>query len=179
MSSDGTSLAAAAPAVKPPGWYRFAWFLGRPPLLTERQWRMLGLVAAVSLLPDVRPVSDVAEPEADSAELGIDEASLGLMLSLIQSGALLALFIVPFADRFGSRRVLLGDDRGYTVMTALTALAPNVETFVALQFLRPRSRSRKRCSRPSSSSKSSRPRIAVGGSVRPPHCRLAVRALQR
>ncbi len=57
------------------------------------------------------------------------------MLSFVRSGALLALLIVPFADRFGRRRVLLATIVGYTVMTALTALAPNAETFVALQFL--------------------------------------------
>ena len=68
-------------------------------------------------------------------ELGIGEASLGLMLSFVRSGAFLALLIVPFADRFGRRRVLLATIVGYTVMTTLTALAPNAETFVALQFL--------------------------------------------
>jgi len=31
-----------------PRWYRFAWFLGRAPDLTDRQWRVLGLVSAVS-----------------------------------------------------------------------------------------------------------------------------------
>jgi MFS family permease len=68
-------------------------------------------------------------------ELGIGEASLGLMLSFVRSGAFLALLILPFADRFGRRRVLLATIVGYTLMTTLTALAPNTETFVALQFL--------------------------------------------
>ncbi len=36
-------------AGKRPGWYRLTWFLGRPPDLTARQWRILGLVAIVSL----------------------------------------------------------------------------------------------------------------------------------
>ena len=32
-----------------PGWYKFTWFLGTPPNLTQRQWKLLGLVAAVSV----------------------------------------------------------------------------------------------------------------------------------
>ena len=32
-----------------PVWYRFTPFLGRPPSLTRRQWRLLGLVSLVSL----------------------------------------------------------------------------------------------------------------------------------
>ena len=36
------------------------------------------------------------------------------MLSFVRSGAFLALLIVPFADRFGRRRVLLATIVGYT-----------------------------------------------------------------
>ena len=135
MSSDGTSLAATAPAVKPPGWYRFAWFLGRAPQLTERQWLMLGLVSAVGFFESYDLYLMALNLKQIQQELGIGEASLGLMLSFVRSGAFLALLIVPFADRFGRRRVLLATIVGYTVMTTLTALAPNAETFVALQFL--------------------------------------------
>jgi len=69
------------------------------------------------------------------ADLGIDEGSLGLLGSVIRSGALLTLLIVPFADRYGRRRVLLFTIVGYTLATASTAFAPNVESFVVLQFI--------------------------------------------
>jgi len=96
---------------------------------------MLGLVAAVSFFETYDLYLMSLNLKQIQASLGIDESSLGTMLSFVRSGALLALFIVPFADRFGRRRVLLATIVGYTVMTTLTALAPNVETFVVLQFL--------------------------------------------
>ena len=122
-------------AARPPRWYRYAWFLGRAPSLTQRQWRMLGLVAAVSFFETYDLYLMSLNLKQIQLGLGIEESSLGTMLSFVRSGAMLALFIVPFADRFGRRRVLLTTIVGYTVMTALTALAPNVETFVVLQFL--------------------------------------------
>ena len=134
MSSDET-LAAAEVAVQPPRWYRMAWFLGRPPPLTQRQWLMLGLVSAVGFFESYDLYLMSLNLKQIQQELGIGESSLGLMLSFVRSGALFALFIVPFADRFGRRRVLIGTIIGYTVMTTLTALSPNAETFVVLQFL--------------------------------------------
>lgn len=136
MNTDETSLnTTPSPAVKPPRWYRFAWFLGRPPPLTERQWLMLGLVSAVGFFESYDLYLMSLNLKQIQQELGIGEASLGLMLSFVRSGAFFALLIVPFADRFGRRRVLIATIVAYTLMTALTALAPNTETFVALQFL--------------------------------------------
>lgn len=125
----------AAPAVKPPGWYRLAWFLGRPPQLTERQWLMLGLVSAVGFFESYDLYLMSLNLKQIQAELGIGEASIGLVGSFVRSGAFLGLLILPFADRFGRRRVLLATIVGYTLMTAFTALAPNTEAFVVLQFL--------------------------------------------
>ena len=138
MAEPGSEERASRPAeaaAKTPYWYRFAWFLGRPPPLTARQWRTLGLVSAVGFFEmyDMYLLSLNLKQIQD--ELAIAESSLGLMLSFIRSGALFALLILPFADRFGRRRVLLWTIAGYTIATGLTALAPDTETFVALQFL--------------------------------------------
>jgi MFS family permease len=136
MNSDETAPGAVQPAaVKPPRWYRFAWFLGRPPALTERQWLMLGLVSAVGFFESYDLYLMSLNLKQIQQELGIGESSLGLMLSFVRSGALFALLIVPFADRFGRRRVLIATIVAYTVTTTLTALSPNTETFVVLQFL--------------------------------------------
>lgn len=121
--------------VRPPKWYRFAPFLGRAPSLTPRQWRILGLVSAVSFFESYDLYLLSLNLRQIQLELGIEEGSLGLIGSAIRCGALLALLIVPFADRFGRRRVLLCTIVGYTAATALTAFAPNVEAFVALQFI--------------------------------------------
>jgi MFS family permease len=122
-------------AVAPPRWYRLAWFLGRPPALTERQWLMLGLVSAVGFFESYDLYLMSLNLKQIQQELGISESSLGLMLSFVRSGAFFALLIVPFADRFGRRRVLIATILAYTVTTTLTALSPNTETFVVLQFL--------------------------------------------
>jgi putative MFS transporter len=122
-------------AERPPGWYRLAWFLGRPPQLTQRQWRMLGLVAAVSFFETYDMFLFSLNLKQIQASLAIPEESLGTLGSVVRIGAVLALLILPFADRFGRRRVLLGTVIGYTVMTTLTALAPNAESFVVLQVL--------------------------------------------
>ena len=95
---------------------------------------MLGLVSAVSFFEAYDVFLLTLNLKQIQADLGIDEGSLGLLGSVIRSGALLALLIVPFADRYGRRRVLLFTIVGYTLATALTALAPNVESFVVLQF---------------------------------------------
>jgi MFS family permease len=126
---------APAPTVAPPRWYRATWFLGRAPSLTARQWRMLGLVAAVSFFETYDLYLFSLNLKQIQAELGIAEAALGTLGSLVRMGSLLAILIVPFADRFGRRRVLLATVLGYTLTTAATALAPTAEAFVALQFL--------------------------------------------
>lgn len=126
---------AVAPHARPPRWYRYARWLGRPPKLTSRQWRILGLVSAVSFFEAYDLFLLSLNLRQIQLELGIAEGSLGVLGSLIRCGALLALLIVPFADRFGRRRVLLFTVAGYTVATALTAFAPNVEVFVVLQFI--------------------------------------------
>ena len=146
MNIDEASPGSAVPAVKPPGWYRVAWFLGRPPQLTERQWLMLGLVSAVGFFESYDLYLFSLNLKQIQAGLGIGEASLGLVGSFVRSGAFPArLVILPFADRFGRRRVLLATIVGYTLTTALTALAPNTEAFVVLQFRRAHSRWPRRC----------------------------------
>jgi putative MFS transporter len=96
---------------------------------------MLGLVAAVSFFETYDMYLFSLNLKQIQAELGLAEGSLGTLGSLVRIGSLLAIFIVPLADRFGRRRILLSTVLGYTVMTALTALAPSAQAFVALQLL--------------------------------------------
>jgi putative MFS transporter len=117
-----------------PFWYRFAWFLGRPPPLTARQWRVLGLVAAVSFFETYDMFLFTLNLKQIQADLVIAEADLGLLGSVVRAGALFSLFLALAADRVGRRRMLLITIVAYTVLTGLTALSPNAETFVVLQF---------------------------------------------
>lgn len=122
-------------AVKPPRWYRSAWFLGKAPPLSERQWQVLGLVSAVSFFEQYDMYLFTLNLAQIQRSLGIPEADLGFLGSIVRAGALFAFLVTMFADRIGRRRVLLGTVLVYTSLTAATACAPNAESFVVLQFL--------------------------------------------
>jgi len=119
---------------KVPGWYRFTWFLGRPPDLTQRQWQILGLVAGVSFFEQYDLYLFSLNLRQIQADLGIAEGDLGILGSIVRAGAILSIFITLAADRWGRRTMLLFTVLAYTVLTGATAFAPNVEVFVALQF---------------------------------------------
>ncbi len=118
-----------------PRWFRFAWFLGKPPPLTERQWRVLGLVSAVSFFEQYDLYLFTLNLSQIQKSLGIAEGDLGWLGSTVRAGALLAFIVTLLADRVGRRRVLLATVLAYTLLTAATALAPTTEVFVVLQFL--------------------------------------------
>lgn len=118
-----------------PRWLRFAPFLGRPPALTRHQWRVLGLVSIVSLFEQYDVVLFTMSLKQVQADLGLDESSLGFLISLVRSGALFALPLTLAADRFGRRRLLLVTILGYTLCTGATAFAPNATSFIVCQFL--------------------------------------------
>jgi len=118
-----------------PRWLYFAPFLGRPPELTRRQWRVLGLVAAASFFEQYDNYLFALALKQIQAGLGVSEAGLGLLGSVVRFGALPAFFIALAADRLGRRRVLLFTILGYTLFTGATALAPDPWTFVVCQFL--------------------------------------------
>jgi putative MFS transporter len=119
----------------PPRWLRAAPFLGRPPALTRRQWRVLGLVAAASLFDQYDLGLFSLALKQIQEELGIEEARVGLLGATVTFGSLPAALITLTADRFGRRRLLLVTIVAYTLLTGATAFAPSAEAFVALQFL--------------------------------------------
>jgi putative MFS transporter len=118
-----------------PRWLRYAPFLGRPPPLTRRQWRVLGLVAAASLFDQYDLGLFSLALKQIQAELAIEEHRVGLLGAAVIFGALPASLLALAADRFGRRRMLLLTIVAYTVLTGATAFSPSAEAFVALQFL--------------------------------------------
>jgi MFS family permease len=118
-----------------PRWLRLVPFLGRPPALTRRQWRVLGLVSIVSLFEQYDVYLFSLNLKQIQADLAIPEEDLGLLGSLVRLGALFALPVTLAADRLGRRRILLFTILGYTLCTGATAFAPNAATFVVFQFL--------------------------------------------
>lgn len=118
-----------------PLWFKFAFFIGRPPELTRRQWRVLGLVAAVSFFEQYDLYLFTLALKQIQAGLAIEEAELGLLGSIVRFGALPAFFVTLVADRIGRRRVLLFTILAYTLFTGLTAFAADARLFVVCQFL--------------------------------------------
>ena len=118
-----------------PAWLKAAPFLGRPPDMTRRQWRVLGLVSAASFFEMYDLYLFALALKQIQAGLGIAEADLGLLGSIVRFGALPAFGIALLADRFGRRPVLLFTILAYTLLTGATAFAPDARTFVVLQFL--------------------------------------------
>ncbi len=118
-----------------PSWFKFAFFIGRPPELTRRQWHVLGLVAAVSFFEQYDLYLFTLALKQIQTGLAIEEAELGLLGSIVRFGALPAFFVTLVADRIGRRRVLLFTILAYTLFTGLTAFASDVRLFVVCQFL--------------------------------------------
>ena len=117
-----------------PRWLQVAWFLGRPPALTRRQWRVLGLVAAASFFEMYDLYLFTLSLKQIQVGLGIAEDQLGYLGSIVRFGALPAFGVALVADRIGRRRVLLFTILAYTVLTGATAFSPNAVMFVVLQF---------------------------------------------
>ena len=63
----------------------YAWFLGRPPALSARQWRVLGLVSAVSFFEMYDVYLFALNLKQIQAELAIPESDLGLLGSIVRA----------------------------------------------------------------------------------------------
>lgn len=65
---------------------------------------------------------------------GLSEGASGPLLTVVNLGTMLAFFLVRRADRWGRKRVLTLTIGGYTILTFLSGLAPNVYAFAILQM---------------------------------------------
>lgn len=70
-----------------------------------------------------------------SRDLGINIQETGLALSIVASGTLVAFFVVRLGDRFGRKPIYLWSVALYAILSLVTAFSPNLEFFVACQFL--------------------------------------------
>jgi MFS family permease len=122
--------------IPPRPWFRRV--LGKitnAPPLTPRQHRVLWLVSLASLFDQYdRSLIVMALPQIQ-AGLSIPESQVGLLGSFVRFGSLPALFIALAADRLGRRRALLGTVLAYTLLTGASAFAPDLRSFLGLQFL--------------------------------------------
>jgi MFS family permease len=127
-----SEAAPAAPASNP--WYLVPWF-GRQPGLDPASLRVLGLVSLGMVFENYdMGLVNAALPQI-STSLGIETGDTAYYMSAIRLGGLGTFLIVPFADRFGRRRVFLTALIGMSAGTLATALAQTPLQFVAFQMV--------------------------------------------
>jgi MFS transporter, putative metabolite:H+ symporter len=68
-------------------------------------------------------------------DMGLDKSDAGLLLMVVNIGAVLSYVLVRLADRWGRRRMLTITIAGYTLFTFLSGLAPEVISFALLQLV--------------------------------------------
>lgn len=127
------TLPDRAPSPKRPS-SRLLRLLDAPPL-SPRQWRVLLALGVANLIDNYDgALLGMALPQIQ-AGLGVPEDAVGQMLASVRLGVLPAVLLTMLADHIGRRRLLLVTIIGFTLATFATALAPNVEAFVAAQFI--------------------------------------------
>ncbi len=121
----------AAPRVRRPWWLPFP----IPEGVEASHIQLLGLVSFAMLFEnyDISLIG-AALPQI-AREFGLSHPEKGSLMGSIEMGTLLAFLVVPFADRVGRRRVLLGCIIGMSVGSFLTGLAQNAQTLAACQII--------------------------------------------
>ena len=105
------------------------------PPFTPRQWRVFAISTTAGFFDNYDSALLSLALQQIQRGLGIAEARLGAILSLIRLGYLASLALSPLADIFGRRRLLLFTIVGYTIFTGISAVAPHTNSFVGAQFL--------------------------------------------
>jgi MFS family permease len=105
------------------------------PPFSPRQWRVFAISTTAGFFDNYDSALLSLALKQIQRGLGIVEARLGAILSLIRLGYLASLALSPLADVFGRRQLLLYTIVGYTIFTGMTAVAPHTSTFVGAQFV--------------------------------------------
>src|SRR4029453_10768012 len=111
-------------------------FLGRVPTeITPDQLRLLGVVALALFFENYDLSMLGSALKFIREDFGLAQSEGGRLQALVRLGALPVLFVIPFVDRLGRRRVFLAALVGMSVGTFATAFAQNAAQFVAAQML--------------------------------------------
>jgi putative MFS transporter len=108
---------------------------GRVPGVEPRLVSMLGTVALALLFEQYDQAMLTAAVSQIADSFGLLESDLAGLFGRIQAGSLAAFLLIPFADRFGRRRVFLGSIIGLSLATVLSGFAQTVDQFVLLQMV--------------------------------------------
>jgi putative MFS transporter len=105
------------------------------PPFSPRQWRVFTISTTAGFFDNYDSALLSLALRQIQRGLRIAEGRLGATLSLIRIGYLVSLALSPLADVIGRRRLLLYTIVGYTLFTAMSAVAPHAASFVGAQFL--------------------------------------------
>ena len=103
--------------------------------MNRQHWILFSLLAVVFVVEgfDVN-LANVVLPYVGK-EFAAGPAQLGRALSTMALGAVIAFFVIRMADLHGRRIILLGAVTGFSLLSIATAFAPDLRTFVLLQFV--------------------------------------------
>lgn len=107
--------------------------LGGVPDIEPRLVSLLGLVALALFFEQYDNSMLTSALKHIAADLDIPPGQLGTFLGVVKLGSLPAFLIVPFADRFGRRRLFLLGVLLFSLGTLATAFAQTAVQFVAAQ----------------------------------------------
>jgi MFS family permease len=111
-------------------------FLGRvPPEVTPSQIRLVGVIALAMLFENYDLSMLGSAIKYIREDFGLPQSEVGRLTALVRLGAIPALFVIPFIDRLGRRRVFLAAVAGMSLGTLATAFVQNAAQFVAVQMV--------------------------------------------
>jgi putative MFS transporter len=124
----------ATPRARNPWW--IPPFLGRvPPEITPAQLRLLGFIALAMLFENYDLSMLGSAIKYIREDFGLPQSEVGRLTATVRLGALPALFVIPFVDRIGRRRVFLASVLGMSLGTLATAFTQSEWQFVAVQMV--------------------------------------------
>lgn len=102
--------------------------------LTAYQWKLFGFLGVATFFEgyDFMIIANVL-PNL-RADLGLSEATAGVMVGVANIGTVVAYWLVRRADRWGRKSTLSITIAGYTIFTFLTGFAVDAITFTMAQF---------------------------------------------
>ena len=103
--------------------------------LTRSHFVLLGLVASASFFEGYDFIILNLVIPIIQKEFMISTEAIGLAVSAIAVGTIVAFFVIQQGDRFGRRPLLIFTVLGYTIATGLTAISQGIVTFVIFQFI--------------------------------------------
>jgi len=128
------SVIESMPPTKLSSWLQRASLITHAPALTQRQWRVLGLVALVAGFGQYAVALLILALPQIQASMTLSTAQMSQWLAMIRLGALPAFALTLAADQLGRRRLLLIAVSAFSLLTGASAFAPTIGLFVVFQF---------------------------------------------